>query len=58
MLYCDVQIRSRIKTALHVISIERLGNIFHLFMTKCEPISKALGVKSMSIVYVESKTMN
>jgi damage-control phosphatase, subfamily I len=31
------------------------SNIFHLFMTKCEPVSNSLEVKTMSIVCVENK---
>lgn len=34
------------------------NNIFHLFMAKCEPVSNALGVKSMSILCVENKPSN
>jgi uncharacterized protein with ATP-grasp and redox domains len=30
-------------------------NVFHLFMTKCEPVSNSLGVKNLSIVCVENK---
>jgi uncharacterized protein with ATP-grasp and redox domains len=32
--------------------IER-GNVFHMFMAKCEPVSRALGVERMSILCVE-----
>ena len=31
------------------------NNIFHLFMSKCEPVSSSLGVKLMSILCVKNK---
>lgn len=34
------------------------NNVFHLFMAKCDPVSSALGVQTLSIVCVENTATN
>lgn len=51
---CDIVIAKGQGNYESLSEIDRT-NIFHLFMSKCKPVSSALGVKPMSIVCVEKK---
>lgn len=53
---CDVIIAKGQGNYESLSEIDR-NNIFHLFMSKCHPVSRALGVKPMSIVCVEKKIL-